>query len=139
MGMQLTRFDRWLREKFLHEIHVYSMRPAEVVPSGVHAEELPDAPGRKYKHRYISRDSKAADALIFELKSHNQMFTTRIVDRKGWHIHLVAPEDKSVTWWLAWVLVAGIFLFIATSAIRNLWSNPDFQKNFNEAIDVLKG
>ncbi|MEM1085044.1 MAG: hypothetical protein AAGI48_13110 [Verrucomicrobiota bacterium] len=139
MGMQLTRFDRWLREKFVHETHVYSMRPAEVVPGGIKSEELPDAPGRKFKYRYISRNSKAADALIAELKSHNQMFTTRIVDRTGWIIPLVAPEGKSVTWWLAWVLVAGVFLFVVTNALRALWSNPEFQKNFWESIEILQG
>lgn len=137
--MQLTRFDRWLREKYVHEIHVYSLRPPEVLPSGIHAEDLPEAPGRKYKHRYIARSSKVADALIAQFKAHNQMFTTRIVDRKGLLIRLVAPEGKSVTWWLAWVLVAGIFLFIVTNALRALWSDPEFQKNFWEALEVLQG
>lgn len=137
--MQLTRFDRWLREKYVHEIHVYSLRPPEALPGGIHAEDLPNTPGRKYKHRYIARSSAAADALIAEFKAHNQMFTTRIVDRTGWHIHLIAPEGKSVTWWLAWVLVAGIFLFIVTNALRALWSNPEFQKNFWEALEVMKG
>lgn len=137
--MQLTRFDRWLREKFVHEIHVYSLRPPEILPGGIKAEDLPDAPGRKYKHRYIARSSETADVLISEFKSHNQMFTTRIVDRKGWHIHLIAPEGKSVTWWLAWVVVAGIALFVVTNAVRALWSNPEFQKNFWESIEILKG
>ena len=137
--MQLTRFDRWLLEKFVHEIHVYSLRPPEAIPGGIRAEDLPDAPGRKYKHRYIARSSAAADALIAEFKAHNQMFTTRIVDRKGYHIHLIAPEGKSVTWWLAWVLVAGIFIFIVTNALRALWSSPEFQRNFWDALEVLKG
>ena len=137
--MQLTRFDRWLREKFVHEIHVYSLRPPEVVPGGIRAEDLPEAPGRKYKHRYIARSSDSADALIAQFKEHNQMFTTRIVDRKGWHIHLIAPKDKSVTWWLVWVVVAGILFFIVTNMLRALWSSPEFQKNFWESIVILKG
>lgn len=137
--MQLTRFDRWLREKFVHEIHVYSLRPPEEVPGGIRAEDLPETPGRKYKHRYVARSSQAADALIAQFKAHNQMFTTRVVDRTGWHVHLLAPKEKSVTWWLAWVLVAGIFLFIATNAARALWSSPEFQKNLRESIEILKG
>ena len=137
--MQLTRFDRWLREKYVHEIHVYSLRPAEHVPPGIRAEDLPEKPGRKFKHRYIARSSKAADFLISDLKANNQMFTTRIVHRRGWFIHLVAPEGKSVTWWLAWVVVAGIGLFVITNAVRSLWSDPEFQKNFWESIEILKG
>lgn len=137
--MQLTRFDRWLREKYVHEIHVYSLRPPQVLPGGIRAEDLPDAPGRKYKHRYVARSSQAADALIAEFKEHNQMFTTRIVDRKGWHIRLIAPEGKSVTWWIAWVIVASIGILVAARAVQALWSSPDFQKNFHEAIEILKG
>ncbi len=27
--MQLTRFDRWLREKFVYETHIQTLRPAD--------------------------------------------------------------------------------------------------------------
>ena len=138
--MQLTRFDRWLREKFVHEIHVYSLRPPEIVPRGVRSEDLPEAAGRTYRHRYIARSSKAADALIGSFKEHNQMFTTRVVDRKGWYIPLVAPKDnKSVTWWCAWVMVSAMAAFVATNAVRALWSNPKFRENFAEALEIMQG
>ncbi len=138
--MQLTRFDRWLREKFVHEIHVYSLRPPEMIPSGIRAEELPDTPGRRFRHRFVARSSKSADALIGQLKEHNQMFTTRVVDRKAWYVPLVAPKDnKSVTWWCAWVLVTAIGVFVATNAIRSLWSNPTFRKNLMESLEIMKG
>ncbi len=45
--MQLTRLDRWLRNKFVHEIHVYSLRPPEVLPAGIRAEEMPDDIGAR--------------------------------------------------------------------------------------------
>jgi hypothetical protein len=44
--MQLTRLDRWLRERYVYETHVYTLRLPETVPAGVIAEELPESPGR---------------------------------------------------------------------------------------------
>jgi hypothetical protein len=138
--MQLTRFDRWLREKFVHEIHVYSMRPPEILPPGIRAEDLPEQPGRHFRHRYIARSSKAADALIESLKSNNQMFTTRVIDRKGWHVPLVAPaNNKSVTWWCVWVILTGVGIFTFTTTIRTLWSNPEVRKNVFEALEIMQG
>ena len=138
--MQLTRFDRFLREKFVHETHVYSLRPPEILPAGVRAEELPDLPGRRFRHRYIIRSHKAADALIEQFKAHNQMFTTRVVDRKTWYVPLVAPRDnKSVTWWCVWVVITAIGVFTLTQAGRALWSNPEFRENFAEALEIMKG
>ncbi|MFM2243612.1 MAG: hypothetical protein RLZ97_2468 [Verrucomicrobiota bacterium] len=136
--MQLTRFDRWLRRTFVHETHVYSLRPPELIPPGVRHEELPDVPGRQYHHRFIARSDKAVDALIAQLKDNNQMFTTRIVDRRAWFVPLLAPKDKSVTWWCAWVVISAIGLFTLTSAIRALWNNPTFRKNAAEALEILK-
>lgn len=138
--MQLTRFDRWLRKKFVHETHLYSLRPPEIIPSGVKSEELPDEPGRQYRFRYTIRSEKAVDAMIRSFNEHNQMFATRVIDRKTWYIPLVAPKNnKSVTWWCAWVLISCIAAFFLTNAIRALWSNPEFRKNLAESIEILKG
>lgn len=137
--MQLTRFDRWLREKFVHETHVYSLRPPEVMPAGIRGEEMPNVPGRKFRHRYIARNTKAADALIAEFKQHNQMFTTRVVDRSAWYVKLVAPKGKSVTWWCAWVVISAVGLLALSTALRALWSNPEFRKNLAETFEILQG
>ncbi|MCU0796864.1 MAG: hypothetical protein MUF31_13125 [Akkermansiaceae bacterium] len=136
--MQLTRFDRWLRRTFVHETHVYSLRPPEFLPPGVRHEELPDIPGRQYHHRFIARSDKAVDALLEQFKQHSQMFTTRVVDRRTWYVPLLAPKDKSVTWWCAWVVISAIGLFVLTSALRALWNNPTFRKNAAEALEILK-
>ena len=52
--MQLTRFDRWLREKFVYETHIQTLRSPDSIPAGMRAEELPDAPGRRYKHLFVA-------------------------------------------------------------------------------------
>ncbi len=138
--MQLTRLDRFLREKFVHETHVYSLRPPEILPAGVRGEDLPDQPGRRFRHRYIVRNQRAVKALIEQFKAHNQMFTTRVIDRKAWYVPLVAPKDnKSVTWWCIWVLLTGVAAFTLTQAARALLSNPEFRKNLAEAFEIMQG
>ncbi|MBK1827038.1 hypothetical protein [Haloferula rosea] len=137
--MQLTRFDRWLREKFVHETHIYSLRPPEFIPTGIQAEDLPEKPGTRFRHRYVARDTKSAMAVIDSLKEHNQMFTTRVVDRKAWYVRYLAPEGKSVTWWCAWLVLFIIGAFTVGTALRSLWLNPTFRENFDDAIRVLQG
>ena len=59
--MQLTRFDRWLREKFVYETHIQTLRPPESVPAGIRIVELPDAPGKRFKHLFVARNSRGQD------------------------------------------------------------------------------
>jgi hypothetical protein len=109
--MQLTRFDRWLREKFVYELHIQTLRPPEYVPEGIRAIELPEAPGKRYKHLFIAASSKAADELIRQLKENNQMYTAQVVDREAWYVPFIAPKEKSVTWWLFSTAVITVSVF----------------------------
>ncbi len=137
--MQLTRFDRWLREKFVYETHIHTLRPPEEIPAGIQAVELSDAPGRRYKHLFVARKSKDADELIRSLKENSQMYTTQIVDRDAWFVPFIAPKEKSVSWWLISVVLISISAFYALLYIKSLVQDPEFQKNFAEAIEILKG
>ncbi len=137
--MQLTRFDRWLQATFVHEIHIYSLRPPEVLPHGVKASELPDAPGRRFRYMFVARDSKAAETLIEEFKRNNQMFTTRVVDRNAWYVPLVAPKGKSVTWWCVWLIILTVGAYFGTTTILRFWADPEFRKNVLEALDIMQG
>lgn len=137
--MQLTRFDRWLREKFVYELHIQTLRPPESIPAGVRAVDLPEAPGRRYKHLFIASSSKAADELIRMLKENSQMYTTQVVDREAWYVPFVAPKEKSVTWWLFSLAVISTCAFFALLYIKSLVEDPEFRKNFMEALELLKG
>jgi len=137
--MQLTRFDRWLREKFVYELHIQTLRPTEPLPAGIRAIDLPEAPGRRYKHLYIASSSKAADELIRQLKENSQMYTTQVVDREAWYVPFIAPKEKSVTWWLFSLAVISTSAFFALLYIKGLVEDPEFRKNFMEAINIMKG
>jgi hypothetical protein len=137
--MQLTRFDRFLREKFVYQTHIQTLRPVELLPKGVHAVDLPDAPGKRYKYLYIAKSTKSADALISHLKENGQMYTTQVVDRDSWFVPFVAPKEKSVTWWLISTAVITTCVFFALLYLKDFVQDPEFKKNFMEALEVLKG
>ncbi len=136
--MQLTRFDRWLREKYVYETHIQTLRPPEILPTGIRAVEMPDVPGKRYKHLFIARSSRAADELIRHLKENSQMYTTQIVDRQGWYIPFIAPKNKSLTWWLISTVIILVGLFFSLVFLKGLMENPTFRKNFMDAVKLFK-
>ena len=136
--MQLTRFDRWLREKFVYETHIRTLRPPENLQSGIRAAELPEVPGMRYKHLFIAASSRAADELIRQLKETSQMYTTQIVDRDAWYVPFIAPKDKSLTWWLISVLVIAVFCFFVLLYLKGLVQDPEFRQQFMEALKLFR-
>lgn len=137
--MQLTRFDRWLLKKFVHETHVYTMREIENPPRGVVGCMLPDKPGQRFHFRYIIRAEKNVDKLVGQLNANQMMFNTRIVNRRGWYIRFIAPEGKSLTWTLvSFFFMISAMASIITGAIM-IWSNPELRQNILDAIEILKG
>jgi len=137
--MQLTKFDRWLRKKFVYELHVQTLRPPPSIPRGIRAFDLPDSPGKRYKHLYIARSNKAADHLIGKLKESNQIYTTQVVDRKAWYVPFIAPKNKSPTWWLFSAVVILISAFFALLYVKQLVDDPEIRENFRDAIEIMKG
>ena len=137
--MKLTRLDRYLRSRFVYETHIYTLRLPASIPAGTIAEELPESPGRKFKHRFILRSDKAVQELIEELRSANQMFTTRVVDREAWYVPLLAPNGKSVTWWLVWACFTAMGVFGLIHVAKIAWANEELRKNVSEAMKILQG
>ena len=99
----------------------------------------PRRPGKRYKHLFIAGSSKAADELIRQLKENSQMYTTQVVDREAWYVPFIAPKEKSVTWWLFSVAVISTSAFFALLYLKGLVEDPEFRKNFMEAIEIMKG
>ena len=118
--MQLTRFDRWLREKYVYETHIHTLRPPESLPAGIQTRDIPDVPGKRYKHLFVATRSSDADQLISELKENSQMYTTQIVDRNDWYVPFIAPKNKSITWWLFSLVIILISVFFALVYLKSL-------------------
>ena len=137
--MQLTAFDRWLKEKFCIETHVQVLRMPESVPRGVKIVELPDTPGRRFQYLFVVQKNKVANELFAILRDESMMYNTQIIVKDKWYVKFIAPEEKSVTWWLiSWAII----LAAATGAVivcYRLWQDPEIQKNIKEALEILKG
>jgi hypothetical protein len=136
--MQLTSFDRWLREKYVYETHIHTLRPPEAIPKGIRIIDIPDLPGKRYKHLYVAGSTKLADELISGLKANSQMYTTQIVDRKAWYVPLIAPKGKSVTWWVISCVMITISIFSGLIYLKGLTEDAEFRKNFMEALRLFK-
>lgn len=137
--MQLTRFDRWLREAFVYQTQIYTLRAVESLPSGIKAVKIPDVPGKRYKFLYIANKSKAADSFILRLKEAGQMYTTQVVDRNCWYVPFIAPKSKSVTWWVISMLVTLFALGMGLVFATRLASDPEFRANFSDALNFFRG
>ena len=136
--MQLTRFDRWLREKYVYETHIHTLRPPESLPQGIRPGKISDVPGVRYKYLFVTSRSQSADEFILQLKQASQMYTTQIVNRKDWYVPLLAPKDKSVTWWLFSSAIILICVFYSLLYLKGFIEDPVFLKNFMEAVKLFK-
>lgn len=137
--MQLTRLDRWLREKFAYETHIQVLRlPEDPIPSRIRVIDLPDEPGRRYKHKFIATRTKDADALIDILRENSQMYATEIVEKNSLFVRIVAPKEKSITWTVITTAFIGASVFFAFLYLKKLFSDPELRQNLIEALDILK-
>jgi hypothetical protein len=136
--MQLTRFDHWLRERFVYETHIHTLRMPESLPKGIRSVSLTDISGKRYKCLLIAKTSKDADSLIIELKQNSQMYATQVVEKNKWYVPWLAPKNKSVTWWLFSTLLICISVFVCLIKLKTFTDDEGFRKTFFEAMDILK-
>jgi len=137
--MQLTQFDRWLREKFIYRTHIYTMRlPESGVPSQVLIEELEESPTRRYRYRLIVNARRDLEILLAVLRKGNQMFATRIVEGNPWYKPIIAPEGKSfffrLFWWAVVIVVASTVLILGYAVI----TNEGLKTEIIESLDLLR-
>ena len=136
--MQLTQFDRWLREKFIYRTHVYTMRlPESGVPSQVMVEELEDAPTRRYKYRLIVSAKRDLETLLAALRNGNQMFTTRVVETNPWYKPIIAPKGKSFFFRMFWWAVVLGLVIAAFVVGYNILSNEELRSELMEAFNLF--
>lgn len=136
--MQLTRFDRWLIEEFVHETHIHTMSRPESLPKGVREIPVPETQGRRFKYHFVALNPKKARILAESLKENGQLFSTQVVNRRAWYVPIIAPPGKSITWRCIWIIAASVSTVLGTAYLHQLWSDDTFRKNFIEAIKILQ-
>ncbi len=136
--MQLTRFDHWLRERFVYETHIQTLRMPESLPKGIRSVNLPDVAGKRYKCLLVAKTTKEADSLIVELKQNSQMYATQVVEKNKWYVPWIAPKNKSVSWWLFSTFLISISVILCLVKVKTFTDDAGFRKTFFEALEVFK-
>ena len=134
--MQLTHFDRWLRERFIYRTHIYTMRlPDAGVPSQVLVEELEQSATRRYRYRLIVNAKRDVESLLHVLREGNQMFATRVVETNPWYKSIIAPKGKSfffrMFWWGVAVLAVLTVLILGYIVLTNEELKSELIESFN--------
>ncbi|MCF7676148.1 MAG: hypothetical protein K9M97_12440 [Akkermansiaceae bacterium] len=135
--MQLTRFDRWLRKRFVYETQVQTLRRPESIPDGVRIKELPEVAGKRFRFLFTIHNDQLSERFIHQLKEENLMFSTTVVDRQGWYVRWVAPAERSLTWFIIWIILGSIASFFVVRYIYALATNPEVIKMFQDAYNSL--
>lgn len=137
--MQLTHFDRWLRERFIYRTHIYTMRlPESGVPSQVLVEELEQSATRKYRYRLIANAKHDVEALLSALREGNQMFATRIVETNSWYKPIIAPKGKSFFFRLFWWLVAVLAVLAVLVLGYIVLTNEELKLQLIDSFNLFK-
>ena len=137
--MQLTKLDRWLKERFIYETHILTLRlPEDDMPAGVIVKELEQNKKGDYRHRIMIKDNKIADDVMALLKQNQIMHAIHVVEGKNWYNQRIAPEGKSFTyvWIFRFFGLIGI-CSIGFGALK-LWENEDLRNTIMDTIDELR-
>ena len=78
----LTPVDHWLRERFLLQTHVYTLRLPEKLPRGIKVSELPESPSNKFRYRLVANSNGTTAKLVEKLGEAGMMFKTQVVEKK---------------------------------------------------------
>ena len=137
--MQLTKIDRWLREKFIYRTHIYTMRlPETGLPSDVMVEELEDSPTRRYRFCLVANATHDVEAVLNSLKVGNQMFATRIVETNPWYRKIIAPDGKSFFYRVVWTGIGVIAVAAVVVMAQRVMANELLQEQLMEGFKLFR-
>lgn len=137
--MQLTRLDRWLKERFIYETHIFTLRiPEEGVPNGVEVTEVEQKKSGDYKFRLRIKDNKLAEQMVLTLKEQHIMHATHVVEGKHWYNRRISPKGKSFTY--MWILRFFTFCGICSAGygLYVLSQNEALMNTLRDTIKELK-
>jgi len=138
--MQLTKFDRWLKERFIYETHIFTLRLPECdMPDGVSLDEIEQNKRGDYRHRIMVKDNRVANDVVELLKQNHIMHAIHVVEGKNWYNHRIAPEGKSFTYMWIFRFIGLIALCSAGFGILKLWQNEALRNTVMDTINELKG
>lgn len=137
--MQLTKLDHWLKQKFLHQTYIFSLRlPEQKLPRGVKISNVKSNKKGDYKYKLAVKNNEVAQKAIGILKEEGLMHSTHIVDVSNRFNKLIVPSSgRSFTYlWL------GRFAVLSTLAsfcwfIYILSKNEQLSSSIRDSIQEV--
>ena len=137
--MQLTKLDRWLKERFIYETHIFTLRLPECkLPKGVEIEDVEQSKSGDYRHRIMIKDNEIAQNMMQLLKEDHIMHAVHVVEGKNWYNQRIAPEGKSFTY--RWILRFFSLIMVCAGAYGafKLSQNEELRSTIMDTIEELK-
>tara|TARA_B110000285_G_scaffold200006_1_gene233577 strand:+ start:252 stop:674 length:423 start_codon:yes stop_codon:yes gene_type:complete len=137
--MQLTKLDRWLKERFIYETHIFTLRlPEGELPSGVRVEEVEQNKSGDYRHRIMIKDNEIAENVMKLLKEDHIMHATHVVEGENWYNQRIAPEGKSFTYMWIFRFFGLIMVCAGAYGAFKLSQNEELRSTIMDTIEELK-
>jgi hypothetical protein len=137
--MQLTKLDRWLKERFIYETHIFTLRlPERELPSGVRVEDIEQNKGGDYRHRIMIKDNGIAQNMMQLLKEDHIMHAVHVVEGKNWYNQRIAPEGKSFTYMWIFRFISLIMVCAGAYGVFKLSQNEELRKTIMDTIEEIK-
>lgn len=133
----LTAVDHWLRDKFLLQTHIYTMRLPKKVVRGLKVRELPESASNRYRYRLISNSGSATDKMVKKLDEEGLMYVTQVIERKTALTPIISPKGGSVLLLVFWLFSFFGLCFGGFKLYQNLSSNEVFIQNLSESFDIF--
>lgn len=133
--MQLTKLDHWLKQRFIHETHIFTMRlPKRRLPFGVSKRKVDAQKRGDYTKKLIVRNNKTAEKVLELLKKEQIMYATHVVEGKHWYNNLIAPVGKSFTYQTIGRVALVLTLCYAAYGLYLLSQDEKLMKTVKETI-----
>lgn len=139
--MQLTKFDHWLKQKFVYQTHVFTLRlPEQPLSREVFVEEIDVKKRGDFRYKLTIQDNKKAEEVMELLKNEHIMHTTRIIDKKSrFNRFIMPPGGKSFTFQLIGRIVVFTFICSLGYGVYRISKNETAMSLIRSSIEELKG
>ena len=137
--MQLTKLDRWLKERFIYETHILTLRlPEGGLPAGVKLKEIDSVKSGDYRFKLIIKDNDLADEVLTILKKNRLMYSTHIIEGKHWYNQRIAPEGRSFTYQWIFRFITVVIACVAIWGVSILLRNPALIATIKDTLNELR-